>query len=349
MRMEQHELEQSVKVFEALGGWCNPTMGILGAVLGLIHAMGLLDQPEKLGPAIAVAFVATIYGVGSANILFLPIANRFKAFNSGRSRRSHVRSRRPGCPRRRRRCARARSRHRATPVAVPRRRRGCRSAAPMGCVRFKPATTAARAEAMSQYGFASDAPVRSSMRVASGVASSSDRTADVRLSRPIPAVAGAKEPGTGLRYALTECAPNSVIDGRCSSRPAMACRPTWPSVPSAPARTGSPSRHSEMCRCAELPECSENGLGMNVANLPLRRVISLTAYFNRALLSAASSGRQHQVRLDLPGTVFGEQSLQGGELAQHRIELAENRFERVGVLQRVGVHVVLEDRPVGIE
>ena len=43
--------------------------------------MGLLDQPEKLGPAIAVAFVATIYGVGSANILFLPIANRFKAFN----------------------------------------------------------------------------------------------------------------------------------------------------------------------------------------------------------------------------------------------------------------------------
>ena len=80
IEMEQHELEQSVKVFEALGGYA-PTMGILGAVLGLIHAMGLLDQPEKLGPAIAVAFVATIYGVGSANILFLPIANRFKAFN----------------------------------------------------------------------------------------------------------------------------------------------------------------------------------------------------------------------------------------------------------------------------
>ncbi|MFB0955019.1 MAG: MotA/TolQ/ExbB proton channel family protein, partial [Aeromonadaceae bacterium] len=80
IEMEQHELEQSVKVFEALGGYA-PTMGILGAVLGLIHAMGLLDQPEKLGPAIAVAFVATIYGVGSANILFLPVANRFKAFN----------------------------------------------------------------------------------------------------------------------------------------------------------------------------------------------------------------------------------------------------------------------------
>ena len=80
IEMEQHELEQSVKVFEALGGYA-PTMGILGAVLGLIHAMGLLDQPEKLCPAIAVAFVATIYGVGSANSLFLPVANRFKAFN----------------------------------------------------------------------------------------------------------------------------------------------------------------------------------------------------------------------------------------------------------------------------
>ncbi|MFC3912196.1 flagellar motor protein [Pseudaeromonas sharmana] len=80
IEIEQHELEQSVKVFEALGGY-TPTMGILGAVLGLIHAMGLLDRPEMLGPAIAVAFVATIYGVGSANILFLPVANRYKAIN----------------------------------------------------------------------------------------------------------------------------------------------------------------------------------------------------------------------------------------------------------------------------
>lgn len=80
IEVEQHELEQSVKVFEALGGY-TPTMGILGAVLGLIHAMGLLDQPEKLGPAIAVAFVATIYGVGSCNIIFLPVANRYKAIN----------------------------------------------------------------------------------------------------------------------------------------------------------------------------------------------------------------------------------------------------------------------------
>ncbi len=77
---EQYELEQHAKVVEAMGGY-GPCMGIIGAVLGLIHAMGLLDQPEKLGPAIAVAFVATIYGVGSANIVLLPAGNRFKAIN----------------------------------------------------------------------------------------------------------------------------------------------------------------------------------------------------------------------------------------------------------------------------
>lgn len=74
---EQHKMEQFAKVYEALGGYA-PTMGILGAVLGLIHAMGLLDQPDKLGPAIAVAFVATVYGVGSCNIIFLPTGNRLK-------------------------------------------------------------------------------------------------------------------------------------------------------------------------------------------------------------------------------------------------------------------------------
>lgn len=77
---EQYELEQHAKVVEAMGGYC-PCMGIIGAVLGLIHAMGLLDQPEKLGPSIAVAFVATIYGVGLANIVLLPGGNRFKAIN----------------------------------------------------------------------------------------------------------------------------------------------------------------------------------------------------------------------------------------------------------------------------
>ena len=71
--------EQAVgaKVWESMGGYA-PTIGILGAVLGLIHVMENLNDPSKLGGGIATAFVATIYGVGCANILFLPIANKLK-------------------------------------------------------------------------------------------------------------------------------------------------------------------------------------------------------------------------------------------------------------------------------
>jgi chemotaxis protein MotA len=65
------------KVFEAAGGYA-PTIGILGAVLGLIHVMENLNDPSKLGGGIATAFVATVYGVGSANILFLPMASKIK-------------------------------------------------------------------------------------------------------------------------------------------------------------------------------------------------------------------------------------------------------------------------------
>lgn len=61
--------------FEKAGGFA-PTIGILGAVLGLMHALSLLDQPDKLGPAIAAAFVATLLGVGAANIVMLPVGNR---------------------------------------------------------------------------------------------------------------------------------------------------------------------------------------------------------------------------------------------------------------------------------
>ncbi len=68
---------QAAKIWEAAGGYA-PTVGILGAVLGLIHVMENLSDPSKLGAGIAVAFVATIYGVGSANLLFLPIANKLK-------------------------------------------------------------------------------------------------------------------------------------------------------------------------------------------------------------------------------------------------------------------------------
>ena len=65
------------KVWEAAGGY-SPTIGILGAVLGLIHVMENLNDPTKLGGGIATAFVATVYGVGSANIFFLPFANKIK-------------------------------------------------------------------------------------------------------------------------------------------------------------------------------------------------------------------------------------------------------------------------------
>jgi chemotaxis protein MotA len=69
---------QGAKVWEAAGGY-SPTIGILGAVMGLIHVMENLSDPSKLGGGIAVAFVATIYGVGAANLLFLPIGNKLKS------------------------------------------------------------------------------------------------------------------------------------------------------------------------------------------------------------------------------------------------------------------------------
>lgn len=68
---------QAAKIWEAAGGYA-PTIGILGAVLGLIHVMENLADPNMLGSGIAVAFVATIYGVGLANLVFLPIANKLK-------------------------------------------------------------------------------------------------------------------------------------------------------------------------------------------------------------------------------------------------------------------------------
>jgi len=66
------------QVFDAMGGYC-PTVGILGAVLGLIQVMRNLSDPSALGSGIAVAFVATIYGVGLANLLFLPVASKLRA------------------------------------------------------------------------------------------------------------------------------------------------------------------------------------------------------------------------------------------------------------------------------
>ncbi len=79
--VEQQRLEPNARVFESMGGYA-PTMGIIGAVLGLIHAMSLLDRPDLLGPSIAVAFVATIYGLVFANIVCLPAANRIRTINT---------------------------------------------------------------------------------------------------------------------------------------------------------------------------------------------------------------------------------------------------------------------------
>ena len=84
-----HQAEQSlmrgVKVWSDAGGYA-PTIGIIGAVLGLIHVMGNLTDTSELGKGIAVAFVATIYGVASANLIFLPIANKIKRNISERMR-----------------------------------------------------------------------------------------------------------------------------------------------------------------------------------------------------------------------------------------------------------------------
>jgi chemotaxis protein MotA len=68
---------QSARVWEAAAGY-SPTIGILGAVLGLVHIMQNLSEPSKLGAGIAVAFISTIYGVGLANLVYLPIAGKLR-------------------------------------------------------------------------------------------------------------------------------------------------------------------------------------------------------------------------------------------------------------------------------
>jgi chemotaxis protein MotA len=70
--------ESDAKVFEAAGGYA-PTIGIIGAVMGLIQVMKHLENIDEVGKGIAVAFVATVYGVASANLFFLPAANKLKS------------------------------------------------------------------------------------------------------------------------------------------------------------------------------------------------------------------------------------------------------------------------------
>ncbi|HHY40275.1 MAG TPA: flagellar motor protein [Syntrophaceticus sp.] len=72
---ERHKT--NISIFEAAGGY-SPTMGIIGTVMGLVHVLGHMDEPSKLGPAIAMAFIATLYGISFANLLWLPFASKLK-------------------------------------------------------------------------------------------------------------------------------------------------------------------------------------------------------------------------------------------------------------------------------
>lgn len=76
--MSEHTAEGEARVWEAAGGYA-PTIGIIGAVMGLIQVMKHLEDIKEVGHGIAVAFVATVYGVGSANIFFLPVAAKLRA------------------------------------------------------------------------------------------------------------------------------------------------------------------------------------------------------------------------------------------------------------------------------
>lgn len=83
------EQEMPGEVWEAAGGY-SPTIGVMGAVLGLIHVMMRLDHPEELGGGIATAFVATIYGVGFANLMCLPLGTRLKHLAKELERERHI-------------------------------------------------------------------------------------------------------------------------------------------------------------------------------------------------------------------------------------------------------------------
>ncbi|AKJ95004.1 MULTISPECIES: flagellar motor protein [Thioalkalivibrio] len=80
---------QGAKIFESMGIYA-PTLGIVGAVMGLMAVMQNLADPSKLGAGIAAAFVATIYGIASANLLFLPVANKLKSIIQNRSQHQQM-------------------------------------------------------------------------------------------------------------------------------------------------------------------------------------------------------------------------------------------------------------------
>ncbi len=77
LNFRTHEGNIAAKFWGQVGAYC-PTVGIVGAVLGLIHVMNSLSNPDAIGPGIAVAFIATVYGVSFSNLLFMPLGNKLK-------------------------------------------------------------------------------------------------------------------------------------------------------------------------------------------------------------------------------------------------------------------------------
>lgn len=78
LAVEEHELNAEAKVYEAAGGYA-PTVGIIGAIIGLMQVMKNLEHLDQVGRGIAVSFVATVYGIGLANLCFIPAANKLRA------------------------------------------------------------------------------------------------------------------------------------------------------------------------------------------------------------------------------------------------------------------------------
>ena len=76
----QERHQTGALIFDTAGGYA-PTMGIIGTVMGLVHVLGNLTNPEELGPSIALAFLATLYGVGSANVFWLPLGAKLKTLS----------------------------------------------------------------------------------------------------------------------------------------------------------------------------------------------------------------------------------------------------------------------------
>jgi len=85
MTTKEHFDQQGAKVFEGMGIYA-PTLGIIGAVMGLMAVMRNLADPSKLGHGIAAAFVATIYGIASANLFLLPMASKLKSVIANQTR-----------------------------------------------------------------------------------------------------------------------------------------------------------------------------------------------------------------------------------------------------------------------